>query len=86
MFKKLISKISGSFDTHSKDSFSARKLSAFVVMVMIIILHVKWFKSDKWEYIAEVLALDYTFILVCLGLATWQYIKETKKNEDGKAE
>ncbi len=84
--KQLINKILGSLDTHSKNSFSARKLSAFVVMVMIIILHVKWFKSDKWEYIAEVLALDYTFILVCLGLATWQYIKETKKNEDGKAE
>lgn len=81
MIKKLLNKIAGSFDTHSKDSFSARKLSAFVVMVMIVILHVKWFKSDKWEYIAEVLALDYTFILVCLGLATWQYLKESKKEE-----
>jgi hypothetical protein len=83
--KQLINKILGSLDTHSKNSFSARKLSAFVVMVLVIVLHVKWFKSDKWEYIAEVLALDFTFILVCLGLATWQSIKE-KQNESTKAE
>ena len=83
--KELINKILGSLDTHSKDSFSARKLSAFVVMILIIILHVKWFKSDKWEYIAEVLALDFTFILVCLGLATWQAVKE-KTNESTKSE
>lgn len=83
--KQLINKILGSLDTHSKNSFSARKLSAFVVMVLVIVLHVKWFKSDKWEYIAEVLALDFTFILVCLGLATWQAIK-TSQNESPKAE
>lgn len=83
--KQLINKLLGSLDTHSKNSFSARKLSAFVVMVLVIVLHVKWFKSDKWEYIAEVLALDFTFILVCLGLATWQSIKE-KQNESTKAE
>lgn len=82
MIKKFLNKIVGSFDTHSKDSFSARKLSAFVVMVMVVILHIKWFKSDKWEYIAEVLALDFTFILVCLGLATWQYLKENKKDNE----
>ena len=83
--KQLINKLLGSLDTHSKNSFSARKLSAFVVMVLVIVLHVKWFKSDKWEYIAEVLALDFTFILVCLGIATWQSIKE-KQNESTKAE
>lgn len=81
--KNLWNKIIGSFDNHSKDTFSARKLSAFVIMVMVVILHIKWFKSDKWEYIAEVLALDFTFILVCLGLATWQAIKQSKKEEDG---
>jgi hypothetical protein len=78
--KKIITEIYngilGSLD--NKDSgFSARKVSAFAVIVMVVILHVKWFKSDKWEYLAEVLFLDYSFVLV---LATWQNIK-TKQIE-----
>ena len=77
----LYSGIVGSLD--NKDSgFSARKVSAFVIIIMVIVCHIKWFKSDKWEYLAEVLFLDYTFILVCLGLATWQNIK-TKQIEKG---
>lgn len=69
----------GSMDNTNK-GFSARKVSAFVVIVLVIVTHIKWFKLDKWEYLAEVLFLDFTFILVCLGLATWQNIK-TKQIE-----
>jgi hypothetical protein len=73
--------IIGSFD--NKDSgFSARKVSAFVVICLVVSLHIKWFKSEQWQYIAEILFLDFTFILVCLGLATWQNIK-TKQIEKG---
>lgn len=76
--KKIISQIYegiiGSFD-NKDNGFSARKISSFAVVMLVIVLHVKWFKADKWEYIAEILFLDYTFILVCLGLATWQNIK-----------
>lgn len=71
-------KILGSLDNKG-EGFSARKLSAFVVIILVIITHAKWFKSDKWEYLAEVLALDFSFILVCLGLATWQAIKMNNK-------
>lgn len=59
-----------------KEGFSARKLSALVVMIMVVCLHVKWFRSDRWEYIGEVLGFDFMFILCCLGLATWQSVKE----------
>ena len=76
--RNIFRKILGSLDTHTKDSFSARKLSAAVTMALVIVLHFKWFKSDRWEYIAEILLLDFTFILVCLGLATWQYLKQNK--------
>jgi hypothetical protein len=81
IFNEFYTGIIGSMDNTDK-GFSARKVSAFAVIVMVLILHVKWFKSDKWEYLAEVLFLDYSFILVCLGLATWQKIKE-KTNEQG---
>lgn len=72
--KEIYRGLLGSFDNTEK-GFSARKISSFVIVVLVIVLHVKWFKADKWEYIAEILFLDYTFILVCLGLATWQSVK-----------
>ena len=78
--KEYINKLVASLDNHNK-GFSARKLSALLVLIMVAILHIKWFKSNQWQYIAEILALDYTFVLVCLGLTTWQLIKE-KKNEE----
>lgn len=88
--KVLLLKIVAAFDTHTKDGFSARKLSAFVIIVMIVICHIKWFKSDRWEFLGEVLTIDFTFIAVCLGLTTWEAIKtkqvEAKVKEDEKAE
>lgn len=73
-FQKLI----GTLDTHSKGSFSARKVSAFIVVLLVIIAHIKWFNSDRWEYLEGVLALDYGFIAVCLGLTTYEAIKKNK--------
>jgi hypothetical protein len=70
--------ILGSFDNTDK-GFSSRKLSSVVVICLVIALHIKWFKSSQWQYIAEILFLDYTFVLVCLGLATWQKIKQDEK-------
>lgn len=76
----ILNNISSSLKT-DKNGYSARKLSALTVIIMVVILHVKWFRSDRWEFITEVLGLDFFFILCCLGLATWQSIKEAKKDE-----
>lgn len=76
---QFLTKLSASFDTTNK-GFSARKLTAFVTMVMVIIIDVKWLRSYQWVYITEILALHFMFILTLLGLATWQAVKE-KKNE-----
>jgi hypothetical protein len=65
---------------NNDEGYSARKLSALIVIIMAVILHIKWFRADKWEYVGEILAFDYTFILTCLGLTTWQAIKE-KQND-----
>lgn len=64
---------------NNKDGYSARKLSGLIVMILVIATHVKWFNSDKWEYLGEVLAFDFTFVLACLGLTTWQAVKESNK-------
>lgn len=79
--KEFFNKIVSAFDNHSR-GFSARKLSAFVIILCVIVCHIKWFRSDRWEYLGEVLALDYGFVCVCLGLTTYEQIK--KKPEEPK--
>ena len=74
--KQIFNKIISALDTHTKDGFSARKLSAFVIIIMVVICHIKWFKSDHWEYLDGVLALDFGFISVCLGMTTYESIKK----------
>ena len=76
--KEIIENILNSFK-NNKDGFSSRKLSAFIVIILVIITHIKWYNSDKWEYLGEVLAFDFTFVLACLGLTTWQAVKESNK-------
>jgi len=80
--KEIVRKLIGSLDTHTKNVFSARKLSAFVVVLLIIITHVKWFKSDHWEYLEGVIALDYGFISLCLGMTTYEAIKNKQINNE----
>lgn len=79
--KKIIDNILGALDTHTK-GFSARKLSAFVIICCVIVLHVKWFKSDRWEFLGEVLALDFGFVSVCLGMTTYESIKKKEEPKE----
>ena len=74
---QFLSKISASFDT-GKEGFSARKLTAFTTVVLVIIIDIKWLRSDQWQYIEMILGLHFTFILALLGLTTWQNLKEKK--------
>lgn len=77
--KDLYNKIIGSLDTVTKGSFSARKLSALVVMVLVVIAHVKWIWKADFTLLTEVLMLDYGFIGLCLGMTTYEAIKGNSK-------
>lgn len=75
--KDIIQKLLSSLD--NKDSgFSARKLTALVMVIMVIIIDIKWLKSEQWIYISEILCLHFMFILTLLGLATWQKVQDKK--------
>lgn len=82
---QFLAKISASFDTNSK-GFSARKLTAFTTVILVIIIDIKWLRSDQWQYIEIILGLHFTFILALLGLTTWQNLREKKDSISEKIE
>ena len=81
--KEIYNKFLGSFDTVTKNSFSARKLTAFTIVVLVIVGHVIWIKNSHlksdFSLLPEILLIDYGMISVCLGLTTFENIK--LKNE-----
>jgi hypothetical protein len=74
--KELIAKVLGSLDTYNKTSFSARKLSAFVVMACVVASHIKWLSLGNFTQLEMILTIDYGFISVCLGLTTYESLKK----------
>lgn len=79
---KIVSNLSATFDVTTKGGWSARKLSAFVVMVCIVVAHAAWLKrcfiTDDFSLLSEILIIDYSFVVTVLGITTWQYLKEEK--------
>ena len=76
--KRIIDNLIGSFDTVKENGFSARKLSAFALMVCIAFVHFKWVNHDN---VAEVLIIDLCGVLILLGLVTAQNILDYKNSE-----
>ena len=66
--------------TTNKDGFSARKLSAFVVMACVIAAHIAWLKHsflhDDFSQLQPVLIIDYGFVAACLGFVLYEKVKE----------
>jgi hypothetical protein len=77
---EILNSVLDSLNTKST-GYSARKLTALATMIMVWIVHIKWLKSERWEYLGEILLMDLTFILALLGLTTWQKVNE--KNNSG---
>ena len=85
--KEIFNNLLGSLTT-GKEGYSARKLSAFIVMMLVVVAHAFWLKNcfltDDFHLLPEILMIDYTFVATLLGLATWQYVKQSKNAEPNK--
>lgn len=77
--KQLYEKIVGSFDTNTSGA-SARKLTAFAFMLLVVFIHCKYVDKDN---AMEALMIDSSMILLLLGLVTFEQILALKngKNE-----
>lgn len=82
---KFLHYIQSAFDTHSKGA-SAKKLSAFVVMLCVTVAHIAWIKKcfleNDFSLLTTVLPIDYAFVLALYGITS--YDKKLKKDENIK--
>ena len=83
--KELFIKLQSAFDTHSK-GFSARKLSAFTIVLCVFVAHIAWIKSafikEDFSLLEGILIIDYSFIGGLLGLTTYESLKK-QGNDNG---
>lgn len=79
--KKILSYVFTALDTHTKNGASARKLSAFVIILLVVATHIKWISLGDFTHLEAVLIIDFGFIAGCLGMTTYETITKIKKNE-----
>ena len=79
--KDLFNKLMSGLDTHTK-GFSARKMSAFIIILCVIIAHIKWITLGDLSELDNVLIIDYGFISLCLGMTTYESIKKTNESSN----
>jgi hypothetical protein len=80
-----IEKLTASLDNHNK-GYSARKLSSFVIITLIVAAHLSWLNGalleNDFSLLSEVLIIDYGFIAALLGMTTYQGVKKDKKEDE----
>jgi hypothetical protein len=72
--KEIINGLWASFNTYEKGA-SARKLTAFALMVLIAYCHIKYVDNTN---VIEAIIIDLSGVLLCLGLVTASNIIELK--------
>ena len=75
---KILDEIIHSFDNNPNSGFSARKLSAFVGVVVAVYLSIAHCEAS---IVVELVVAWMCFILLCLGLITTQQIIELKNGK-----
>jgi hypothetical protein len=77
----MITKLLGSFDNVKGQGFSARKLTAFALMLCIAFIHFRFVDINN---AIEALMIDLSGVLLCLGIVTAQNIIELKNNKQNE--
>lgn len=78
--KKIFNDLYDSFKV-SEIGLSSRKLTAFVIVILVIIVHVKWLMLGNLTQLEMVLTIDYAFISALFGMTTFQTLKSFNKTD-----
>ena len=76
--KEIFDKLIDSFDNEPK-GFSSKKLTAFILVLMTVVAHIKWFILGDFSQLEMVLTIDYAFIASLFGMTTYQAMKSQPK-------
>ena len=80
--KEIYDKLLGSLDMKRGNGFSGRKLTAFVLVLAVVAIHIKWIIFGDFSHLEMVLTIDYAFIASLFGMTTYQSIKENPKTKE----
>ena len=83
--KEIIDNILKSFNT-KREGYSSRKLTAFVIVLLVIIIHIKWLMLGNLTQLEMVLSIDYAFIAALFGMTTYHSLKSNGGKGDKKEE
>ena len=83
--KEIMDNILKSFNT-KREGYSSRKLTAFVIVLLVIIIHVKWLMLGNLTQLEMVLSIDYAFIAALFGMTTYHSLKSNSGKGDKKEE
>jgi len=83
--KEIMNNILKSFNT-KREGYSSRKLTAFVIVLMVIITHIKWLTLGNLVQLEMVLSIDYAFIAALFGMTTYHSLKTNGGKDDKKEE
>lgn len=61
--------------------FSARKIVAFIIVLLVVIIHLKWLTLGNLTQLEMVLTIDYSFIAALFGMTTYHAIKNKNTKE-----
>lgn len=81
--KEIMANILKSFNT-KREGYSSRKLTAFVIILMVIIIHIKWIVLGNFAQLETVLGIDYGFIAALFGMTTYHSLKTNGGKDDTK--
>ena len=79
----MINKLLGSFDNTTKNSYSARKLTAFAFVLFSGYLHIKYVNEEN---AINFLMVDALTALLCLGIITFEQVIKFKNGEASEQE
>ena len=86
--KEILKNVIGSLNNKKNSGFSARKLTAVIIVFCIILIHISWLKHaflrEDYKFIVEILSIDSLFVLLLLGILTIEQVaklKNSNKNE-----
>jgi len=70
---QIINRIIDTFKAGERKGISSRKITAFVIMVLVITAHIIAFTKENFlQYIIEILLADYAMIAALFGLTTYE--------------